>query len=36
LDGVELIDTAKEEVLTLTEQEYDSMYENMLAGTHVI
>lgn len=36
LEGVELVGHALEEVLTFTEQEYDRMYDGMIAGTHVI
>lgn len=36
LDGVELIGYAKEEVLTFTEQQYDEMYKQMMAGTSTI
>lgn len=35
LDGVEFVGNTKETVLTLTEQEYDSMYEKMLEGIHI-
>jgi ectoine hydroxylase-related dioxygenase (phytanoyl-CoA dioxygenase family) len=35
LEGVELVGNTKEMVLTLTEQEYDSMYEKMLEGIHI-
>jgi hypothetical protein len=35
LEGVELVGNTKETVLTLTEQEYDSMYEKMLEGIHI-
>ncbi len=35
LDGVEFVGNTKETVLTLTEQEYDSMYEKMLEGNHI-